>query len=355
MTDPTTAMLTDVDARLRSAAGTLRAAVDEAIELPASLPSAPPRRPRSRMWLAAAVVVVVVAGSAAVVLSRQPADDTDNTVRASGAGRAYLLPGWLPDGFEPAAAQRLDGERSTLGLTYGRSTSADGQISILQAPGDEHDVGTLPLVVSGEPRPTVVRGHRAVRAEDDANTVLQWAERPGALVTVIATDVGDRELDRFVEALRPAGAKEIEDALRQYGQSSRLGQMSEGEVLVAHGENAGGRWELIASDDVESLGITLRDESGGTVVAGSTGDLDDDGYVSSATGHRGATPAVFGLVGPGVAEVMAQESNAPPIRLELLTIPGWQSRAFLMRPAGDPSDVILVFRDASGAEIGRSQ
>jgi hypothetical protein len=30
-----------------------------------------------------------------------------------------------------------------------------------------------------------------------------------------------------------------------------------------------------------------------------------------------------------VAEVMAQESNAPPTRLELLTIPGWQSHAFL--------------------------
>jgi hypothetical protein len=351
MTDPTFAVLADVDARLRSAAGTLRAAVEEAIELPPSLPSAPPRRPRHRMWLAAAVVVLV-AGSAAVVFSRLPADDTDDTVRASGAGHAYLLPGWLPDGFEPALAQRLDGERSTLGLTYGRSTSADGQISILQAPGDEHDVGSLP--VSGEPRPTVVRGHRAVRAEDDANSVLQWAERPGALVTVIATGVRDRELDRFVEALRPAGADEIEDALRQYGQSSRLGELSEGEVLVAQGENADGRWELVASDDVQRLGITLRDESGGTKVAGSRDELDDDGYVSTSTGHTDATPAVFGLVGPGVAEVVAQASNAPPTRLELLTIPGLQSRAFLMRPAGDPSDVVLVFRDRSGAEIGRT-
>jgi hypothetical protein len=353
MTDPTTAVLAEVDARLRSAGGTLRAAVEEAIELPASLPSAPRRQPRRGMWLAAAVVVLV-AGSAAVVLSRLPADDTDDTVRASGADPAYLLPGWLPDGFEPMLAQRLDGERSTLGLTYGRSTSADGQVSILQAPGDGHDVGTLPLVVSGEPRPTLVRGHRAVRAEDDVNTVLQWAERPGALVTVIGTGVSDRELDRFVEALRPARADEIEDALRQYGQSSRLGDLSEGEVLVAQGENAGGRWELVASDDVERLGITLRDESGGTMVAGSTGELEDDGYVSAVPGDTGATPAVFGLVGPGVAEVVAQGSNVPPTRLELLTIPGWQSRAFLMWPAGDSSDVVLVFRDRSGAEIGRT-
>ena len=353
MTDPRTAVLADVDARLRAAGGTLRAAVEEAIELPPSLPRAPRRRPRRRMWLAAAVVVLV-AGSAAVVLSRLRADDTDDMVRASGAGPVYLLPGWLPDGFEPALAQRLDDERSTLGLTYGRSTSADGQVSILQAPGDEHDVGTLPVVVSGEARPTVVRGRRAVRAEDDANTVLQWAERPGVLVTVIGTGVSDRDLDRFVEALRPAGATEIEDALRQYGQSSRLGDLSEGEVLVAEGEHAGGRWELVASDDVERLGITLRDESGGTKVAGSRDELEDGGFVSAVPGATGATPAVFGLVGPGVAEVMAEESNAPPTRLELLTIPGWQSRAFLMWPAGNPSDVVLVFRDRSGAEIGRT-
>jgi hypothetical protein len=68
----------------------------------------------------------------------------------------------------------------------------------------------------------------------------------------------------------------------------------------------------------------------------------------------GATRVVFGLVGPGVAEVTAQDSDAPPTRLVLLTIPGWQPRAFLMWPAGDPSDVVLVFRDASGAEIRRS-
>ena len=353
MTDPTTAVLADVDDRLRSAGGTLRAAVEEAIDLPPSLPSAARRRRRRRVWLAAAVVVLV-AGSAAVVLSRLRADDTDDAVRASGAGPAYLLPGWLPDGFEPTLAQRLDGGRPTLSLTYGRSTSADGQVSILQAPGDEHDIGTLPLVAAGEPRPTMVRGHRAVRAEDDVNTILQWAERPGALVTVIGESVSDRQLDQFVEALRPAGADEIEDALMQYGQSSRFGDLSEGEVLVAEGEHAGGRWELVASDDVETLGITLRDESRGTKVAGSRGELEDDGYVSAVPGGTGAPPAVFGLVGAGVAEVTAQGSNAPPTRLELLTIPGWQPRAFLMWPAGNPSEVVLVFRDRSGAEIGRT-
>jgi hypothetical protein len=54
-----------------------------------------------------------------------------------------------------------------------------------------------------------------------------------------------------------------------------------------------------------------------------------------------------------VAEVVAQGSGAPPSSLELLTIPGWQWRAFVMWPAADPSDVVLVFRDGSGAEIGR--
>jgi hypothetical protein len=353
MTDPTTATLADVDARLRAAAGTLHAAVEEAIELPPSLPSTPRRGPRRRMWLAAAVVVVA-AGSAAVVLGLQRVEDTDDTVRAAGGGQPYLVAGWLPDGFELALAQRLAGDRSTLGLTYGRSTSAGGQLSVLQAPGAEDEVGTLPAVVSGEPRPTVVRGHRAIRAQDNANTVVQWSERPGLVVTVVAAGASDSDLDRFVEALRPARGDEIEHALRQYGQSSRLGDLLDGEVLVVEGENAGGRWELVARDDVERRGITLRDQAGQTSVATSKADLDDDDYVSTATSHTGGTPAVFGMVGPGVAEVVAQGPGLPPTRLELLTIPGWRAQAFVMWPAGDPSGVVLVFRNRSGAEIGRS-
>jgi hypothetical protein len=61
------------------------------------------------------------------------------------------------------------------------------------------------------------------------------------------------------------------------------------------------------------------------------------------------------MVGPGVADVVAREPGARPTLLELLPIPGWHLRAFVMWPAEDPSDVVLVFRDGSGAEIGRSQ
>jgi Sigma-70 region 2 len=143
----------------------------------------------------------------------------------------------------------------------------------------------------------------------------------------------------------PAGART---------RSSCLGTTSSCGASFAAFRNASGRWELIASDDVEGRGITLRDESGGTSVGTSKADLHDDDYVSTATGHTGGTPAVFGMVGPGVAEVVAQEPGVPPTRLELLTIPGWQARAFVMWPTGDPSGVVLVFRNRSGAEIGRS-
>jgi len=155
--------------------------------------------------------------------------------------------------------------------------------------------------------------------------------------------------------MRSLRGDEIEGALKQYGESARLGDLLDGEVLAAEGETAGGRWELVASDDGERRGIFLRDETGQTSVATSKADLDDGGYVSTVTGHAGGTPAVFGLVGPDIAEVVAEGSDVPPTRLELLVIPGWQSRAFVMWPPGDPSDVVLVFRDGSGAEIGRTQ
>jgi hypothetical protein len=89
------------------------------------------------------------------------------------------------------------------------------------------------------------------------------------------------------------------------------------------------------------VGSPCGTHPGQTSVGTSKEDLEDDGYRSTAKGHTGGTPAVFGIVGPGAAEVVAHGSGAPPSSLELLTIPGWQERAFVMWPAGDPSDVVL--------------
>jgi hypothetical protein len=54
-----------------------------------------------------------------------------------------------------------------------------------------------------------------------------------------------------------------------------------------------------------------------------------------------------------VAEVLVDQPDAPTARLELLPIAGWSLRAFVMWPAGDPTNAVVVFRDGSGAEIGR--
>jgi hypothetical protein len=263
MTDRRTAILAEVDARLRTSAGTLRSAVEDAIEQAPPLPRRPPGRSRLRMWLAAAVVVLVVGGAA--VLARQAPDETG---RAVAGGDNYLIAGWLPDGFELVIVQRYPDQPSTLGLTYGRSSSADGQISVIQGPGDEDRLGALPVAGSAEPERTEVRGRDAVRAQEGPNTALQWVERPGLIVTVVAEAMTGDELDHFVEALRAARHGEIDDALRRYGQSVRLGGLAEGEILIADGENAAGPWELIASDDVEQYGITLRDAAGGSSVVG---------------------------------------------------------------------------------------
>jgi hypothetical protein len=349
MTDRTRAAVADVDARLRSAASTLRSAVDEASVTSPSLPGAPPHRSRRRFWLVAAAVVLLVAGSAVTLVARQTPKDS---VRAVAGTDDYLVAGWLPDGFELVIAQRPPGQPSSLGLTYGRSSSADGQISVSQAPSGE-EAATPPGVVSADPEHTEVRGHRAIRVQDGPNTMLQWAERPGLVVTVGAEGVTDDELGRFVDELRPARPWEIEEAVSEYGGSGRLGDLAEGEILVAGGENQAGRWELVASDDVGQYGITLRDGAGASGAGTSKADLDRDGYISTTTGHAGGTPAVFGMVGTGVAEVLVEQPDAPTARLELLPIPGWSLRAFVMWPTGDPSDVVLVFRDGSGAEIGR--
>lgn len=351
MSDRTTAALAELDARLRTAAGRLHSAVDEAsVAASQSLPSGRPHRSRRRTWLVAAAVVLV-AGSAVALVARQAPKDA---VRAVGGHDAYLVAGWLPDGFELVIAQRPRDQPSTLGLGYGRSSTADGQITVIQAPSSD-EAGGLPSLVSGDPERTDVRGHPALRLQDSPNTILRWTERPGLVVAVGAEGVTNDELGRFVKELRPARPGEIEEALRQYGQSARLDDLAEGEIRVAEGENQAGRWELVASDDVEQYTITLRDEAGGSTAGTSKADLDGDGNISTTTGHSGGTAAVFGMVGPGVAEVVAQQPGGTATRLELLPIPGWPVRAFVMWPAGDPADVVLVFRDGSGAEIGRRE
>ena len=100
--------------------------------------------------------------------------------------------------------------------------------------------------------------------------------------------------------------------------------------------------------------LALRDEAGTSAVGMAKGGADDQ-YATGTAGHAGDSRALFGMIGAGVAEVVAEEPGRPPARLELLPIPGWQFRAFLLWPGGDRSDVVLVFRDGSGAEIGRSE
>jgi hypothetical protein len=351
-TDRTAGAIAEVDARLRSASGTLRVAFEEAIEPLPSSTEERPRRPRRRVWLAAAAAVVLLAGTAAGVLlaRRSPSD----TVVASGGTGDYLVAGWLPDGFEVVSAQRSTSgttDDPVLSLTYGRSSSADGTITLLQSLGAD-DLGRLPVAGGAEPRSTEVRGHSAVRANDGTNTILQWAERPGLVVTVLAENVTDGELDRFVEGLRAAISGEIDEVLRQYGQSSRLDELAEGEILVTEGTNQDGPWQLVASDDVETYRLSLRDQ-GGSSGGGVEKDFPDQ-YFSSATGHAGGGRAVFGMVGPEVAEVVAEQPGEAPTQVELLPIADWTLRAFVLWTIGDASKVVLVFRDASGVELGRS-
>jgi hypothetical protein len=72
-----------------------------------------------------------------------------------------------------------------------------------------------------------------------------------------------------------------------------------------------------------------------------------------------AEPATRAVDDSGMFDTFAQRERAALVAFgwsltgplpvaEELAIPGWRSRAFLMWPAGDPSDVVLVFRDASG-------
>ena len=288
-------MLADVDARLRSAGGTLRAAVEEAIELPPSLPKAPHRRPPRRVWLAAAVVVLV-AGSAAVVLSRVPADDTDDTVRASvRASHTCFRAGF------PMASSRRSPSGSTANARPSVSRTGAplrpmGRSRSSRPPGTSTTSG--PSRWSSRARAPTDRGARSSRRPGRGRREHHppMGGAAPALVTVIGTGVSDRELDRFVDAL-PAQADEIEDALRQYGQSSRP-------VTCPRARSSWLRASTQAADGArrQRRRGQARDHPAGRVGRHHgrrvQGELEDDGFVSAVPGDTGARPRSSGSSGP---------------------------------------------------------
>jgi hypothetical protein len=116
-------------------------------------------RTRRRLLAAAAVVVLALAGGAVAVLTRD-----DGGADVTSRGRLdYLLPGWLPAGFEPTQAIDLAAEAVPGGFggdiaVYGNPDAADpwsGTLVVIHLVADEEGLGGPlsdgdPITVDGD-------------------------------------------------------------------------------------------------------------------------------------------------------------------------------------------------------------
>ncbi|HEX6237917.1 MAG TPA: hypothetical protein VFZ68_12030 [Acidimicrobiales bacterium] len=329
------------------------------------------------------------------VVAAAGATSGDGTIGADG----------LPGGFDEVVRLRVAAgtwlqalvRPGSVSLTYGGASSAHGVIGLIQQPatspgseaGPVEDPRTGPRdgptaaataidaevdivrAMPGTPREVPVGDRRAVVTELDdpvafpvadadvpPPVIMRWRDPSGTLVTLVGTDVTVDEVVAFAEALRPAHAGEIEDLLRRYGSSAPLGQLAEGETVVARGEVVGVRWRLVAADDGDMLTLSYQDERGATAV-GQQKDAPVTGVVMSFATHAGAPQpgdemGVFGLVPPGTERVAVESPVHEPFDLFVHTVDGWPGRVFVGWWTVGLKDADVIALGAGGEELART-
>ncbi|MFP3900241.1 MAG: hypothetical protein ACLFXM_05260 [Acidimicrobiia bacterium] len=332
--------------------------------------------------------------------------DRRAVVAAAGAtsGDGAIGASGLPGGFDELVRLRVAAgtwlqalvRPGAVSLTYGGASSADGVIGLIQQPamprgteaGPVEDVRTGPgdgstaaatavdpevdivRAMPGTPREVPVGDRRAVVTELDdpvafpvadadvpPPVIMRWRDPSGTLVTLVGTDVTVDEVVTFADALRPAHAGEIEELLKRHGRSAPLGPLAEGEMVVAQGEAEGGRWRLVAADDVDMLTVSYQDERGGSSV-GRAKEIGESGVTMTfATHGEGPQPGdevvVFGLAPAGTERVAVESPGHEPVDLLVHSVDGWPARVFVgWWPAGlTGADVVAV--GPGGEELSR--
>jgi hypothetical protein len=201
-----------LDDRLRSAATSLRSAVDA--QVGQDVPELSPRQTthRRRIMIAIGVAVVVVAGSLAAVLQADGSDPTVRVVEAPAGAADHFRIGAVPDGMVLQLA--ADGSSTISGGTadwtveqhYIRYNAArdhaDGILTIHSGPGDPNadlttTAGRLADSLGYPIEPIEIRGHPGIRI----GPAIAWQESPGVVVAINGP-LSEEELLKVADGLR---------------------------------------------------------------------------------------------------------------------------------------------------------
>lgn len=283
----------------------------------------------------------------------------------------------LPDGLVAIADGLVDPSVGGMYVRY-EPESGSGSVTIAQRPGQETELGLIRfwLPDTYEASEITVRGQRALLLTENAPDVegpdiVQWVEPPGLLVTVSADGLGDDELDRQVEQLRPSTDAEIDELVDRYEPPATTAAPQAREIVVAEGDRGPNHWRVTAREDPGgSSEVSYEDEHTGMGFATESAELDDgpvetdDGAVAgqgpelevivSETLDDRDEAAMIGVADAAITEVVVEAAGEPPLPVELhrddelirTVIVGWVPRAYL--------DGDVVGRDTTGREVART-
>lgn len=299
----------------------------------------------------------------------------DDVLAAAAAASAEpaIAPGGLPDGFVeigrgPLNAAAAIGYPTGSGLTLVYTTTAvpggDKYLAVVQRPGT---AASVDLARWGSPgldaASTTVRGRHAVVGRFTGETLLQWHEPSGTLVTLLASGLDEAAVRRVAEELRPAGDAEIGHLVRarppDSATRSGFASLEEGQVAVVSGRSGEMQWRLVASVDQEArLGSLSYEEAAGGSASGATGGSDDSGAAppleATATETMdGKGWVVYGVVAGDAGAVTAEGADGSAIPLDLYDVTGWDRRVFIGFLPADTQARDVVAHRPDGTELAR--
>jgi hypothetical protein len=299
-------------------------------------------------------------------------DEVLAAAAAASAEPAIALEG-LPDGFAEIGRGPLDAvgtigpfTGSGLSITYTSTAASSSEKSLVvaQRPGTAASVDLAGWGLNLDTGSTTVRGrHAAVGRWFTSETLLQWYEPSGTLVTLLASGLDEHAVRRVAEELRPAGDAEIGHLISEHPMDSPtlfgFGRLEEGQVAVVSGTMGEIRWRLVASVDQDAgLGSLSYEEAAAGSGYGAAVGSDDSGAAPAleATATEtmdGESWAVYGVVAGDASAVTAEGADGSAVSLDLYEVTGWDRQVFIGFLPADAQARDVVAHRPDGTEIAR--
>jgi hypothetical protein len=314
--------------------------------------------------------------AAAETATTEPAIDTSGLR----AGYSELARGPFTDSlvftslFEGVVRGSADaGDGSGLAVTYADPADS-GQVRpavvVARRPGPASAIDLLRLWFT-DAAATTVRGRHAVIGRGDelpgsageAGVVaVQWAEPEGQLVSVVGFGVGEDAVLQVAEGLRPAGPGEVADLREEHAVAAprEFDDVRDGQVVVASGDSATGRWRIVAeaSPQANIGSLTLERLWGAIGATASTTGARLEPPVDVQADISDGTIVIWGVLGVDAAAVTAEAPGREPVTLDTHEVEGWSQRVVadaFPDDHFDPDDTVsVVARDADGEEVARN-